>query len=92
MLRLDMDVTIDPNNPNLPPAQQTIDTINDNPDQPSPDPSQWPNVGQPLIGPAIVDPQTGFVADTVITFNLYYKQTDDTQYVLDDFSLEPKPL
>jgi hypothetical protein len=92
MLRLDMDVTIDPNNPNLPQAQQTIDKVNDNPDEPSPDPSQWPNIGQHLTGPAIVDPPTGFVADTVITFDLSYKQTDDTQYVLGDFSLAPKPL
>jgi len=81
MLRLGMDVTTDPDNDNLPDAQQTEDNINDNPDQ---------AVGQHLTGPAIVDPQTGFVADTVITFNLYYTQKVEGEY--GDFSLEPKPL
>jgi hypothetical protein len=47
-----------------------------------------------LKGPAIVDPPEGFVADTDITFNLRYTQTDpnQTDYVLDDFSLEQEPL
>jgi hypothetical protein len=79
MLRLDMDVTIDPNNPNLPPAQLTEESINANPDH---------QAGQHLTGPAIVD--QGFVADTDITFNLHYTQSDPdaTDYNLDDFSLE----
>jgi hypothetical protein len=74
MLRLDMDVTTDN-------SEQIIDSINDNPDQ---------AVGQHLTGPAIVDPQEGFVAETEITFNLHYNQSDpdQTDYSLDDFSFD----
>jgi hypothetical protein len=72
MLRLDIDVTAAD-------SQETIESINDNPDQ---------AVGQHLTGPAIVDPQTGFVADTVITFNLHYTQSVENDYLPEDFSIE----
>jgi hypothetical protein len=80
MLRLGLDgIPTDPTDQDK--LKQIYDSINDNPDQ---------AVGRHLTGPAIADPQTGFVADTVITFNLYYqpKTSPATDYPPEDFSLE----
>jgi hypothetical protein len=59
-------------------AQLTEESINDMPDY---------QAGRPLKGTAV---DQGFVADTDITFNLHYQQSDPdaTDYNLDDFSLE----